>query len=325
MLGGKVRAMTFLAFKTPLFLPGLLQFGEDEPRPPKAGRFWAHTPGGADAAPFPEDPSPSPDDKYDERGCRRPGTISPGEVQSAFALYENQLMPTDDGALVRRSGFYTIPLLRYSGAPAFLFGRVKVCMPTDGHIQDMQEVELSFPQAGGAPERIVLEPHDVNLEEQVQSYRVRVKIFGAEADRADFMPYQRKFAEAGFDFDFGGDYNDLLQTDLLERESLPWFHVIGSRWFARIPASRREGVKRMLLRLCSRETLILNYHPRHARGVLPLNEQLEFQPRLSEFLLSDPWSPEQVHFAVRTVFEKIFAQPGGRSSQLTNRQQTFDA
>lgn len=315
-----------IAFKNTPLLPRLLQFAEDQPRPPKPKRFWAHTLGGEEAAPFPDGQPPlGQDEKYDERGCRRTRTISPGEAQSALALYQDQLTSTDDGALIRKNGFYTIPLLRYSGAPAFVFGRVKVCMPSDGHIQDMQEMELSFPQAGGAPDRIVLEPREVDLEEPVQSYRVRVKIFGAEADRADFMPFARKFAEAGFDFDFGRDFNDLLETDLLEKESLPWFHVIGSRWFAQIPRSRREAVKRVLLRLCSRETLIINYHPRRAGRIRPLNEELEFQPRLSEFLLSDPKNPGQVHFAVRTVFEKIFAQPGCKPSKLTNRQEMFDS
>lgn len=319
-----------IAFKRPLFMPGLLRFGEENPPPPKPKKFWSHTLGANEAGPFRDgqfsdgqnEPGAENNGKYDERGCRRLPTISPGEVQSAFALYEHQLIPTDDGALVRKNNFYAIPLLRYSGAPSYIFGRVKVCMPADGHIQDVDELELAFPQVRGEPERVVIEPHDANLEDVIQSYRIRVRVYGTEEDRADFQQVSQNFAQAGFALDFADKVSELLELNLLEGESLPWFHVIGSRWLAKIPRARRNDVRQMVYRLCAHETLLINYHPRHT--VRTLNDELDFQHRLTEFYLSELKTPEQVRLTVRVLFEKIFQQPEGKHLHLTNRQDRLE-
>lgn len=317
-----------IAFKRSLLLPEWLQFGENKP-PPKPKGIFSHLLGGEGAEYFEEgktpdgqnEPGPENGGKYDERGCRKLWTIPPGEVQDAFALYDKQLFPTADGAVIKKNSFYTLPMLKYSGAPSFIFGRVKVCMPTDGHIQDVHEVELEFPQAGGGPERVAIGPHNIDTQIQIQSYRIRMKFYGTEDDRADFVRHERKFAEAGFAFDFSDNFIDLFELDLLERESLPWFHVIGSRWFAAVPHSWQEEVRKKLNQLSAQETLILNYHPRHTPAdVHKLNDELDFQYRLTEFYLTDPKTPAQVHYMVKTIFEKIFSKPAEKSAHLTNRQ-----
>ncbi len=317
------------AFKRLLFLPELLQFGEKKPRPPKPKGIFSHLMGGEGAEYFEEgktpggqnDPGPENGGKYDARGCRKLWMIAPGEVQDAFTLYEKQLILTDDGAVIKKNSFYTLPMLKYSGAPSFLFGRVTVSMPTDGYLQDVQEVELAFPQAGGKPERVVVEPHNVDTQNQIQSYRIRMKFYGTEDDRADFSRHERKFAEVGFAFDFSDNFTELLELDPLERESLPWFHVIGSRWFSAVPHSWQEDVRKKLNWLCAQETLILNYHPSHAPAdVNNLNDELDYTYRLSDFYLSDLKKPEQIIYMVKTIFNKIFMDPASKTALLSNSQ-----
>lgn len=312
--------MTFeIAFKRFLLSPSIIQFGENKPRPSgeahvlgggkqniSKGQF--QNPGGNNE----NKPKPG---RYDERGYRRLETISFGEVQDAYALYEKHLASTEDGALIKRNHFYAFPLL---SSPAAMFGRVKVCLPMDGHIQDIQEMELTFPQVGGKPESVVLNSGDVDLGRQIQSYRFRVKIFGTENDFSDFFRHERLFAEAGFALDFSDDLVELLDTREMDDATLPWFHVIGSSWFAGFSSNLQEEARGCLWNLSVRETLIINYHIDEVKS---LNDQLDYQYRLSDFYLTNPRSPEQTLRLIKTTFNKIFDDPASKPVHLSNRQE----
>ena len=77
----------------------------------------------------------------------------------------------------------------------------------------------------------------------------------------------------------------------------------------------------MLHRLCTQETLVINYNPSHKPvDVKNLNDELDFQHRLSEFYLTDPKTPAQIHYIIKTIFEKIFTRPADRTVYLNNRQ-----
>ncbi|NWG06374.1 MAG: hypothetical protein HXY35_06765 [Chloroflexi bacterium] len=318
--------MTFeIALKRSLLSPGFIQFGDEKPRPPeeahvlgrglqKLSKGQNQKQGGQNE----DEPNPG---KYDTRGSRKLNSITPGEVKRAYQLYERQLTSTSYGSFIATNHFYMIELAQRENVPAAIFGRVNVCLPGDGQVQNVREMELSFPQPGMKPEAVILRPRDIATHGNIQGYCIRVKILASEEEYKDFIQYERLFREAGFVFDFNDNTLDLLELSETDHDSLPWFHVIGSRWFAEIPVSLQQDVKFSLWKLSGRETLLLNYHPDHTPiGIKKLNDELGYQYRLSDFLLTDPKTPQQTLHFVRTVFEKVFLEPSNKSIHLSNRQ-----
>jgi hypothetical protein len=203
-----------------------------------------------------------------------------------------------------------IDLAERENVPATLFGRVNVCFPGDGPIQNLREIELSFPQREKAPDTVVLRPRDILHNGNVRSYGVRVKFLGTEEDRADFAGYENSFLEAGFALEYQRGYLDLLEMKEGNKASLPLFHVVGSRWFASIPPTVQEEVRSGLRKLIEWDKLILNYHPDHTPyDVKTLNRELGFQYGYTNFVLIESRDAGQVLQIVKPTFEKIFAQP----------------
>jgi hypothetical protein len=164
----------------------------------------------------------------------------------------------------------------------------------------------------------VLEAPEINLRKSVQSYRFRVKVFCTREDRRDFLRYENRFAGAGFELDFGDDLVELLDSCDLDNEALPWFHVIGSGWFAGFSPELQENIRACLWKLSSRDTFIINYHLGNYRS---LNDELDYQYRLSNYYLTNPKTPEQTLQLIKTTFNKIFADPSSKSRYLSNLQE----
>jgi hypothetical protein len=92
--------------------------------------------------------------------------------------------------------------------------------------------------------------------------------------------------------------------------ALPWFYVIGSRWFASIPESVRVEVREQLRKLIHWNKWIFNYHPdRLSYEIKSLNRELGYKHGFTEFTFIEPETPSQTAQIVASTFEKIFQQP----------------
>jgi hypothetical protein len=307
--------MTFeIALRRSRLLPSFIQYGDDEPRPVDKAHFVGqkkaqdisgkHNQGGKNE----NEPRPG---KYDERGYRQLNSITLGEVKSAYEFYKHQLMPTHYSSFIATNHFYMLDLAqREKNIPAAVFGRVNVLHPGDGQILNIKEMELLFPNKEGKPEKIDLHHRDFLPHGNVQSYCIRVKFLGTEEDMQDFVGFENMFFDQGFAFDFQQGYLDLINLATSKRDTLPWFHVIGSRWFASIPYSMQEEVRSSLKKLIEWNSLILNYHPDHTPyDVHSLNRELGFQYGFTKIVLIEPRDPTQVLQVIQPTFEKIFDQP----------------
>src|SRR6185503_18086090 len=155
-------------------------------------------------------------------------------------------------------------LVSQRGCPPAIFGRVKTCYPSDGYIQNIQEMEIHFPQKDGAPDVVLLHADEIihDPHKPVQSYCVRVKFLAAPEDMADFDGYENLFLEQGFLPEFESGYIDLLELSEQNHSTLPWFYIISSRWFASIPESLQPEIRSALQNLIRWNKLIFNYHPK---------------------------------------------------------------
>ncbi len=307
--------MTFeIALRRSLLLPSFIQYGDDEPRPVDKAHFIGQKKAQDISGKHPQggkNENEPKSGKYDERGYRRLNSITLGEVKSAYEFYQHQLMPTDYASFVAVNHFYMLDLAqKEKNIPAAVFGRVNVLHPGDGQILNIREMELLFPNKEGKPDKINLHPRDSLPHGNVQSYCIRVKFLGTEEDRADFFGSESMFFDQGFAFEFQPGYIDLIGLDESRRDTLPWFHIIGSRWFASVPYSMQEEVRSSLKKLVEWNYLLLNYHPDHTPyEVHSLNRELGFQYGFTRMVLIEPRDPGQVLQIVKPAFERLFAQP----------------
>jgi hypothetical protein len=193
-----------------------------------------------------------------------------------------------------------------------MFGRVKACYPSDGYINNIQDMELYFPNKNGKPETVLLRSDDILLSpnQPVKSHGIRVKFLGSPEDVADFEQAEPLFIEKGFLPEFETGYIDLLDLRELNKDSYPWFYVIGSRWFASIPDSVQGEIRAMLKNMIQWDKVIFNYHPERVAGeVRSLNRELGYKPGFTDLFLIEPEDPQQTVHIVASTFEKIFQLP----------------
>ena len=259
-----------------------------------------------------QDIQPGRDKGRDTRGYRELSTIMLGEVSEVQKHFASHLLPSPYPAWMATNHFCLLHLARQRGRPPAIFGRVKTCYPSDGYIQNIQEMEIHFPQKDSAPDIILLHTDEISHDPQklVQSYCVRVKILAAPEDMADFDGDENLFLEQGLLPEFESGYIDLLELTEQNHSALPWFYVISSRWFASIPESLQPEVRSALQNLMHWDKLIFNYHP---RLLLPeirtLNDELGLNYGFTEHFLITPHDPQQTAQIVASTFEKIFSQP----------------
>lgn len=298
-----------------LFSPPFIQTGNDKPRKPHWVGDKGPTP--AQQGRTPGSPGGKDDDRSakrpDPRGYRDPASLTLGEVQDAYSFFKAQLLPSPYESWVATNYFCMLELVRRrDGRPPVVFGRVKTCYPSDGYINNIQDMELYFPNKDRKPDTVLLRAEDILLDptKPVQSYGVRVKFFASPEDMADFDEYENLFLEKGFILEFTPGYIDLLDMNEHDHAAYPWLYVIGSRWLASIPESVQPEVREKLKSLIQWNKLIFNYHPeRLPHEIRSLNRELGYKAGFTDIFLIEPEDPQQTVKIVQSTFEKLFQQP----------------
>jgi hypothetical protein len=251
--------------------------------------------------------------KKSEHGYRELASITLSEVNEAYKYYAQQLAPSPAPAWIAPYYFCMIHLSprRHAGPPA-IFGRVQTSYPSDGYLQNVQELELRLPGREHAPDLVHLRAHDIlnTPNRPLQSFCVRVKCFLHPDDLAEFGGHQSLFLQQGYLPEFSHSYLDLLDLNEGNQASAPWLYVMSSLWFASIPVTMQPEIREKLTRLVHWNKLIFNYHPEHLpREVRPLNRELGFKPGFTDIFLIEPENPVQTLEIVSRTFDKLFEQP----------------
>jgi hypothetical protein len=299
-----------ISLKPPLLIPRFLQAQKDEPR---RDIHWIGHKKETENQQDPRGKNSQTPKPGNSQGYRPLSSITLGDVDEAQNFFASQLIPSQYPAWVGVNHFCNFTLARKrDGRPPMIFGRVKTCYPTDGYINNIQDIELHFPHKKGQPDSILLSMEDIVPPPQgvLQSYGVRVKFLASPEDAADFESFENLFTGHGFTLDFTSDYMDLLHLDEFNKDAHPWFHVVGSRWFSSIPDSVQDEVRRSLKSLIGWNKVIFNYHPKWLHpGVRTLNNELDLNYGFSEHYLIAPQDPQQTAHIVAMSFNKIFMQP----------------
>jgi len=298
-----------ISLNPPLSLPRFLQTQKDEPR---RDIHWVGQKGEAG-----EQKSAGgenrPSKPGNPQGYRPLSSIKLGDVDDAQKYFNNQLIPSPYPSWIGRNHFCNLTLTRKrDGRPPMIFGRVKACYPSDGYFGNIQDIELEFPNKTGLPDPILLTAQDITAPPKgiIQSYAVAVRFLASPDDEADFLPFQNLFIEHGLTIESTGDYLELLHLDELNKSNYPWLYVVGSRWFASMPHSIQDDLRKNLKSLISWGKSVFNYHP---KWLLPevhtLNRELDLNYGFSEHYLITPENPQQTAHIVAVSLNKIFTQP----------------
>lgn len=295
------------AFRRLGFLPGFIQTGNGESR----NAHWlgnkrkqATTPGGEQKQGGDDDRSP----KRTDRRFRDLASLTLGEVEDAYLSFKSQLVPSPVEGWIARNYFCQLPLQRHvDDRPPLVFGRVRSIYPADGHIHNMEEMEMYFPRKHASPDVLHLRDHDLSTQRPALTYCIGVKAYVAEDEMADFSQSENIFIEKGFAPLYENGYLDLLDIKEQEQERYPWLYVIGSSWFASIPDSIQPEIRDHLRDLLRWGRVIFNYHPRrHALRYLSLNEELDLNYGFTGHYLVAPQNTEQVLKKVEESFGEMF-------------------
>lgn len=304
--------MTFeiALLRPPFSLPRLLRAQADEPEqeyhwlgktsePPRASRPPA---GQGGQKPRREDKS-----KY-----RPLGGITLGEVEQAIGLFEPQLVPAHDD-WIAKNHLCTIPLKPIrDGRPPLIFGYVAACFPSDGRLENVEDIELLFPRRDAPPDLIRLHRDEVSLYSgrSAQSHYLRVQVKASEEDAADFEGSDPLFYANSFHLDFDSSYYDLLEMDEQNQSDHPRLYVIGSRWLASVPDSRYFEVTSKLKEMLGWGKAVFNYHPDWLpKEVHTLNRALDFQYGFTTTVLIEPRDPNQTLRILIETRSQLFRPP----------------
>jgi len=312
--------MTFETTLKPFFLfPHFARMGKDEPLPSGMKRriHWVGQKEAVEQKPDTggNQSEPGPKQK-DTRGYSDLTSITLGEVNDAYKYYEDQLLPSPYPAWLATNYFCMMPLARKrTTRPPAVLGRVKTCYPSDGYVQNVQEMEMYLPCKDRTHDVVHLRADDIYItpNKPLQSYCVRVRFLATAEDMADFAEQDALFLGQGFLPEFSASYIDLLDINEHNHVSLPWLYVISSRWFASIPVSVQPEIREKLTKLIHWNKVIFNYHPedRLPREVRRLNKELGMKAGYTERFLIEPENPEQTVQIVARTFDKIFNQQMG--------------
>ena len=296
------------ALRRLVLLPGFIETGNGEPRK-------AHWLGSKQSNPPQQDQKKRgqddrPPQRPDPRGYRPLASLTLGDVEDAYRAFEAQLVVSPAEGWIAKNYFCQLPLKRrIDDRPPLVFGRIKTVYPSDGHLHNMEEMEMYFPQRDAPPDLLHIHDHDISLQKPSQSYCVGVKFHVSEEEMADFRGAENIFIEKGFAplYDIG--YLDLLDLNEQNHAARPWLHVVGSGWFASIPDTVQPEIRQQLRNLVRWGSVIFNYHPRrHALRYLSLNEELDFNYEFTEHYLVAPQNTEQTLKKVEESFDEIFMQ-----------------
>src|SRR6266540_5848037 len=288
-------------------LPRFIQTGNGEPRK-------AHFLGKDEATPIER----KQDQGKNDNAPKKPSTnkyrdladITLGEVQEVYDHFKDQLVPSPAEAWIAKNYFCQLPLKRKGeDRPPVVFGRVKTCYPSDGYVNNVEELEMFFPRRDAVPDVLHVRLDDISLQKPTYSFFVGVKFYVSEEEMADFSHSENIFLEKGFAPLYETSYMDLLDLNQQNHSTLSWLHVIGSGWFASIPDSVQPEVRHQLQNLVRWNNVVFNYHPkRYAFQYRSLNEELDFNYGFTEHFLVAPQDTAQVLNKVEETFAGIFMQ-----------------
>lgn len=287
-------------------LPDFLQNGDDEPRK-------AHFLGKKEPTPVDQDhgrqheppPSKSRQGKY-----RDLTDITLGEVADVMTYFMPQMVASPTVGWVARNYFCELPF-RYPAREQspIVFGRVRTVYPADGNVQNIERMEMDFPRGDAAPDLLLLQRRDIDLQKPIQTYCVGVKMYLSQTEMQDFSQSENIFIEKGFAPIYETGYLDLLDMDEHNQSGMYWLNVIGSEWFASVPDSVQPEIRERLRNLLDWNKVILNYHPRrHTMRYLSLNDELDFNYGFTKHFLIAPLDTGQALQKVDQIFGEIFMQ-----------------
>lgn len=292
-------------------LPGFIQTGNGEPR--KAHWLGSKQPDTSQQDQNQGGQHDRPPKRADARRYRDLASVSLGEVDEAYNYFHHQFVASPLEGWIAKNYFCQLPLRRKGeDRPPVVIGRVKTCYPADGHVNNIEEMELYFPRSDAPPDVLHLRADDISQQKPTQSYCIGVKFYLSPEEMADFRASENIFIEKGFAPIYEPGYIDLLDINEQNHSMLPWLHVIGSGWFASIPDSVQPEIREQVRNLVRWNTTIFNYHPkRYALQYLSLNDELDFNYGFTEHYLIAPQNSEQVLKMVEESFAEIFMQEMG--------------
>ena len=257
------------------------------------------------------DQNKEPKGNRSKKGYRPLSSIAIGEVDDVYQHFEHQLLIAKEN-WIGNNYFCQIPLKSKHDYPSMVFGRVKTCYPSDGVLDNIEELELYFPQSDGAPDIIHIHKDDIsrNSQKQVQSYFVRVRVMASAEEKAELVESEPLLSVNGFYPEFESGYLDILEMTEQNQSIYPWLYVIGSRWFASIPNSLHEEVKGKLKEMVGWGKQIFNYHPEWLPiEVNTLNRILGYKYGFTPIVLVEPGNARETSFIAARAFEKLISIP----------------
>ncbi|MBK9926415.1 MAG: hypothetical protein IPP66_14160 [Anaerolineales bacterium] len=250
-----------------------------------------------------------PQNKKSEQAYRALSNITLGEVEDAIGLFENQLVPAHQN-WIGKNYFCKIPLKRKrDGRPPVIFGRVKTCYPSDGQLENVEDIELSFPRKDGRPDPLLIHKDEISLYSQkfVESYYVRVQFMASVEDQADFAESDALLSTSGFVSEFESSYYSILEMTELNQSTHPSLYVIDSRWFDSIPESLYAEMKAQLEKMLRWGKHIFNYHPNWLpKEVNTLNRILGYKYGFTSTVLTEPENLQETAHIIEKTFNRIF-------------------
>lgn len=248
-------------------------------------------------------------DKKTKQTYRSLSSITLGEVEDSIRLFEHQLIPAHQN-WIGKSYFCKIPLKRKrDGRPPVIFGRVKTCYPSDGFLENVEDIELLFPNASGKPDPLLIQKSEISRYSQkfVESYYIRVQFLASPEDMTDLADSASLFAANGFLPEFDSSYYSLLEMTELNQFTYPWLYVIGSRWFDSVPDSLQAEVSAKLEKMLSWKKQIFNYHPNWLpKEINTLNRILGYKYGFTSTVLTEPENPQETAYIIDKTFHKMF-------------------
>jgi hypothetical protein len=234
--------------------------------------------------------------------------ITLGEVDQAYNHFRAQLVASPAEAWIAKNYFCQLPLKRKGqDRPPVVFGRVNSVYPSDGYVNNLEEMEMSFPRRDGGPDLLHVRLDEISLQRPTYSYCVGVKFYVSEEEMADFSHSENIFIEKGFAPLYETSYIDLLDVNEQNPSALSWLHVIGSGWFASVPDSVQPEIRHQLQNLLRWNKVIFNYHPkRYSLRYRSLNEELDFNYGFTEHFLVAPQDVKGTLDKVEATFGEMF-------------------
>ncbi len=235
-------------------------------------------------------------------------SITIGEVEQVIVHYKPQLVPSPAEGWIAKNYFCQIPLKRKGEErPSVVFGRIKTCFPSDGNIQNIEEMEMHFPRMDNVPDVLHLLPDDVALHKPVYSFCIGVKMYLSEQEQTDFSHSENIFIEKGYAPLYNPGYGELLDINEQNYSALPSLYVFGSEWFSSIPDSMQPDIREQIRSLVRWNRMLLNYHPRrYSLQYRSLNDELDFNYGFTEHFLMMPQDTNQALMKLDETFGESF-------------------